>query len=119
MFDGITAMLNAKKIQALKEVELKTIEREKELKEIDKLEVSIDKHKRIDRKRMERRLNRIKKVRNFMNGLIGNGSEIKTQTEEERHAEADKKMVEINKAILGDKYSISKENNGNKTENAR
>jgi len=114
MFDGLTAILNAKKIQALKEVELKTIEREKELKEIDKLEISIDKHKKIDRKRMERRLNRIKKVRNFMNGLVG---DVPIQTDDERHSEADRKMDEINKAILGGNVSIQKGKSGSEITN--
>lgn len=75
MFEGFTAKLNARKIEVLKKVEEQTIKREQELLEIQKLEDNIYKHKETERKRAEKSIERLNRLKLFMNRIGGKNSD--------------------------------------------
>ena len=109
MFEGFTAKLHAKKIAALKEAELAAIQKEKELLEIEKLENSIEKHREVDRRRIEKKIERVQKLKGILGKIGANEINIETQTPEERQAEADKKLEKLSNDLKGSNNGVQKE----------
>ena len=118
---GFTTVLNQTKLDMLRKVEEQTIQREKELLEIEKLEASIDKHSEVKRRRNQKSLARLGKVKAFLQKASGEVKSIDTgeliekgimPTKTDKQSD-DEKFKEFTATVLGTKSSIEGiENNG-------
>jgi hypothetical protein len=110
MFENVGTMLRAKKIETLKEVEVAMAKREKELLEIERIEKNIDKHKSVYRRKVEKSIERLNKVRKFMGKF---GEKLTTENIIITKIEPDtKKYDDFSKSVLGN-------DNGNAKESSR
>jgi hypothetical protein len=107
MFENVGTMLRAKKIETLKEVEVAMAKREKELLEIERIEKNIDKHKSVDRRKVEKSIERLNKVRKFMGKF---GEKLTTENIIITKIEPDtKKYDDFSKSVLGNENGNTKE----------
>ena len=118
---GFTTVLNQTKLDMLRKVEEQTIQREKELLEMEKLEASIDKHSEVKRRRNQKSLARLGKVKSFLQKIGGEVKSIETDeliekgimpTKTDKQKD-DEKFKEFTATVLGTRSSIEGiENNG-------